>query len=355
MKITYIAICYSSSESGVGKKIQDQISFWRSRGHQVLLYLLTSQASNNDWVVSKIADRIWIDDKYVTKQKNRRDVFALAKKNEAEIVYFRDAFPFYFKSNKIKKVLEVNSIQKNEVTAQSFMKKTIYSLLARYYYSRWDGFVYVTEEIKSSLEREIPAMAKLPSTVISNGINLGRIPRLPVSQASNLNFVFLGEPGLPWNGISSIVDLASALPGCNFHVIGESNLSKFETTPNMNFYGFMRQADYQNVLKLCQVAIGTMEVERKKMVQGCSLKTREYLAAGLPVVIRYEETDFQEGAQDFILNLPVDGKPMSFYSEQIAEFAEKWRFERVAISEVSTISIELKEAKRIEFLSSLIR
>jgi hypothetical protein len=138
-------------------------------------------------------------------------------------------------------------------------------------------------------------------------------------------------------------------------VIGESNLSKIETTPNVKFYGFMHQADYQNVLKLCQVAIGTMEVEKKKMVQGCSLKTREYLAAGLPVVIRYEETDFQEGTQDFILNVPVDGKPMSAYSEQIVEFAEKWRFKRVAISEVSAISIEVKETKRIDFLSSLLR
>jgi glycosyltransferase involved in cell wall biosynthesis len=354
MRISYIAICYSVPESGIGKKIQDQINYWRDSGHVVSLYLLTNRANNDEWIAKGLAKKIWIDDRFLTKMTNRKNAMKLAQKNFSQVVYFRDAFPIPMGSHKIKKVLEVNSIQKNEVSSQSFVKKLAYKLFAKRFYGQWDGVVYVTREIEDSLEREVPALINRPSAVISNGIDFRRIPSLPVSLENNLNFVFLGEPGLLWNGIDSIIDLARVLPNCTFHIIGENQKSKSEINNNVRFYGFMHQDEYQQILMKCHVAIGTMGAERKQIKQGCSLKTREYLASGLPIVIRYWDSDFHEGTTDFILNIPLDEKPLSNYANQILAFGEKWKHSRVPISNVSAISIESKENQRLEFFESIL-
>ncbi len=353
MKISYIAICYSRLGSGVGKKILDQVHQWRVQGHEVSFYLLTSHANSFEWKSSNEANRIWIDDKYISKQKNRIEAIKVAKKENPEIIYVRDAFPYLVNSGNSRMVLEVNSLQRNEIKNHSTIKKMLFFIMSKIYYGKWDAYVFVTDEIKKSLEVEVPSILKKPRAIVSNGIDFNRIPKLEPSKLSDVNFVFLGEPGLTWNGIESIIEFAHTVPSCRFHIIGENHLTGMDVPENINFYGFLQDHEYKEILEKCHVAIGTLSAKKKDMSQGCSLKTREYLAAGLPVIIRYDDVDFSGDTTKFILSIPQDEKPLASYSRQILEFAEEWRLSRVANHEILNISIETKERERLEFFNFL--
>jgi glycosyltransferase involved in cell wall biosynthesis len=355
MNIVYLAICHAPLNSGIGRKIQDQIEFWETKGHRVSLLILTNTKSKESWESSKVAEKIWVDTSIISRPLNRFSTIRYARSKNPDIVYVRDAFPFFFpKSINPKMVLEVNSIQQNEIESHSKFKRIIFALTSKRYYLSWHALVYVTPEIKKELEAGIPGLTERPSNVISNGINLERILELDISNSKKPNFAFLGTPGLTWNGIDSIIELARRNQDCEFHIIGESKSSEIEYTSNIHFYGYLPPEEYMKILKQCHVALGTMEVERKGMFQGCSLKTREYLALGLPVVIRYEDVDFLNEDTDFILRIPIDSRSLAAYSAEILNFVETWSNKRVSRDLLASIDIRNKELKRIAFFQTVI-
>ena len=355
MRIVYLAICHASPESGIGNKIRDQINYWRNKGHEVELFLITNSQNSVEWETTGFATNTWIDESKFSRPFNRISALRDAQNLNPEIIYVRDAFPFYFfppRSSRI--ILEINSVQTNEIKSHSKLKRMIYFIFSKKYYTRWDGLVYVTPEIKEKLESWNPQMRQITNKVISNGVDLNRIPKLKVARGERISFVFLGTPGLIWNGIDSIIDFAEKNLDCDFYVIGESTPRNIPLSSNIKFYGFLNPSEYYEILERSHVALGTMSVNRKEMSQGCSLKTREYLAAGLPTVIRYQDVDFDRGDADFILNIPLGNEPLGFYSTQILNFAKDWQSKRVCRSSLLVVDIATKENARLDFFGSFL-
>jgi hypothetical protein len=249
-------------------------------------------------------------------------------------------------------VLEVNSKQGMEIKLQGKLKNFLFVLTQRNYYKSWKHFNFVTEELKNEFIEE-GLCTEEDAEIFTNSINLSRIPLLPVSQNERPNLIFIGHPGLAWNGINQMMDLANCWNNATFHIVGEEKPNQVICGDNVLFHGYLKERDYQDIAKNCHLAIGTLGIQSKSMYFGCSLKTREYLALGLPVVIRYFDVDFAPSQSPFIFTLPVDNRPISSFQKEISQFLDKWRHERVSREAISAIGHIQRESKRVAYFRSL--
>jgi hypothetical protein len=104
---------------------------------------------------------------------------------------------------------------------------------------------------------------------------------------------------------------------------------------------------------MCQAGVGTLNLKSKNMAEASPLKVREYLALGLPVILKYQDTDFV-GDEDYVLSLPVEGPSLNAYSPQILKFLEKWSIKRVPRHQIQHLDVGNKEESRLKFFESII-
>lgn len=86
----------------------------------------------------------------------------------------------------------------------------------------------------------------------------------------------------------------------------------------VKFYGLLSGDSLRNVYNFADVAIGSLGMHRLGLKIGSTLKTREYLARGIPFVYAGEIDVFQNKAIDFALAVPSDESPIDI--EKIVEF-----------------------------------
>jgi hypothetical protein len=165
--------------------------------------------------------------------------------------------------------------------------------------------------------------------------------------------LFLGAGGMPWHGVDKLRLLAEAKPDWTIDIIGlqRSEISS-NVPPNMNFHGTLLKSEYQPLLDSAAVGIGTLALHRKSMDEACALKTREYLAHGLPVVLGYKDTDFS-GKEDFICQIENTEDNIRNNIGKIVAFVDKWRNKRVPSQCVEHLKAEMKEIQRLKFFEHI--
>ena len=89
------------------------------------------------------------------------------------------------------------------------------------------------------------------------------------------------------------------------------------------------------------------------MHEASPLKSREYLARGLPVIGAYEDTDIPE-ASPVYLRLPNQKGAIVNHITDVEAFIASWRGRRVQHSEIDYLDTSVKEAQRLEFLRQCI-
>ena len=89
------------------------------------------------------------------------------------------------------------------------------------------------------------------------------------------------------------------------------------------------------------------------MKEASPLKVREYLALGLPVIIKYHDSDFL-GPKPYILQLPNDGRPLKDFATELNDFLSLWADSRVPRSEITHLDVSTKEKIRLEFLQTVL-
>jgi hypothetical protein len=88
------------------------------------------------------------------------------------------------------------------------------------------------------------------------------------------------------------------------------------------------------------------------MQEASPLKTREYLAHGLPVIIGYQDTDFRDGAE-FLLELPNTEDSIRPNQHRIRAFVESWCDRRVSREQICHLDTKEKERVRLRFLTEV--
>ncbi len=343
LKIAYSLIAYDAIHSGVYTKILDQITYWRSQGNLVQLFLITDKASAPHWRTLDSSATTLVDSNLMSKVFNRIMLVRIASKSNPSIIYLRDSFPILLPRSKAPIVLEVQSLVGNELKIRNRKMNLLFSLFKKRIYSHVSGGVFVTPELKEI--NEFHFGDEIPKIAIGNAIHLDRVTPLALNTSRNLGVFFVGTPKQPWHGVSDIVRFGELNADIDVHIVGDENES---TSPNIFFYGSLQTSEYREIASKCVAGIGTLNLSAKQMEEASPLKVREYLAMGLPVITRYRDVDL-DPSSNFLLQLPVDERTFSDFSLEIRSFLESWKSKRVDRSEVFHLDVSVKESLRLEF------
>jgi hypothetical protein len=347
MKIAYSLIAYDAIHSGVYTKISDQITFWRSQGNLVQLFLITDKASAPHWRTLDPSATILVDSNLISKVFNRIMLVRIASKSNPSIVYLRDSFPLLVPNTKSPIILEVQSLVGKELKLRNWSMSFLFNLVKKRIYSNVSGAVFVTPELKNINEFHLGH--EIPKIAIGNAINMDRVIPLTQRHSTNLGVFFVGTPKQTWHGVSDIVRFGELNPDIDVHIVGDEGKS---SSPNIFFYGAMQSSEYREIATKCVAGVGTLNLSAKKMEEASPLKVREYLAMGLPVITRYRDVDL-DPTSDYLLQLPVDQRGFSDFSPEIRSFLESWESKRVDRNDVFHLDVSVKESLRLRFFEQV--
>lgn len=365
MRIAYITLHLDASilNGGVGKKIQTQMSHWKSAGHQVHVFL--HSPDNNGFPDStsfQYTKKISLPlissiSKELSRMQALANLIQAVREYNPDIIYLRYGL-FCLPLQKIftiaPVVVELNTLDQQEYRYRGAMYYWINRIGRQIILSRAAGLAAVSNEIA---KHSTIANYRKPYVVISNGIEIKNYHVLPPSENLNPHLVFIGTPGYPWHGVDKLILLAKKLPEIHFDIIGytQKNVQNSQIPPNMVFHDFLKQEAFRKIFSSCDVAIGSLAMHRNHMEEASPLKVREYLAHGLPVILGYSDTDLSTKNLDFVLQIPNTEDNVKDHFIQIREFAYRMMGKRVDRNLIAPlIDQSLKEKKRLEFFAQIL-
>jgi glycosyltransferase involved in cell wall biosynthesis len=341
-----------SSETGVLKKIVFQLRAWRAAGHEVALFTLGH--GEQPWPgASDLAFKVYpvgsAASWFSQAERLVDDALAFAP----DVAYHR--FNVYFPAlerlfARVPTVVELNTLDVPEYRASMSRARFAYHMVTRErILGGARGFVAVTEEIARKVARP-----RRPTLVLGNGIDMAAItPVAPASGPRARLVLIAAKPDEAWHGADKLFVLARALPDLDVHVVGAFASEPTEVPANVFLHGFLQQEQYRSVLAGADVGVGPLALHRKNMAEACPLKTREYLALGLPVIAGYRDPDIRDAPH--VLELANHERNVEEGTAAIAEFVTRWRHRRVERARVSHLDMNVKERARLDFLSACAR
>ena len=211
------------------------------------------------------------------------------------------------------------------------------------------GAICLTREILLQMTENYPGV---PSIVVPNGISTftSTVNR---KMHARFKFCYLVGHHSPWQGLDKFIDLAHLLPSCDFYIIGNFDKQNF-FPDNLYLVGYLSGKALQDFLMEMDVGISTLELSKKNMEEACPLKTREYLGAGLPVAGAYIDTGISNGSKFFHRIILENGIFSPSEATKLFNFAMYWSDKRITYSDIASMSDNLLNKERYDFLISRI-
>lgn len=100
--------------------------------------------------------------------------------------------------------------------------------------------------------------------------------------------IFVGSDA-PWHGIQIIIDTFKDRNDCEILIVGNINTEKYTYPKHFHFIAKQSIATVFALYKDCDFGIGSMRWDILGYQDVSALKTQEYLAAGLPILINYND------------------------------------------------------------------
>ena len=157
------------------------------------------------------------------------------------------------------------------------------------------GFVAMTEEI-ASYELRRAHNTNLPWFVYPNGISIRN--QTSANNKINLrsthpNIMFVAAQFIEWHGLDLLQQsVATSNENFTIHLVGRLTDEQKITLEKDKRYQLHGRLDFQtlnSLTKRCDIGLGAFAFYRKNMSEACTLKVREYLAAGLPVYCGHKD------------------------------------------------------------------
>ena len=296
MKIAYVASFGNPFFNGVFRKIESQLAVWRSiPGLDVALFFRAkpgiSVPGGTSYPIAGMPTCSY-----------NASFFRDIKAFDPDVVYLRHeiAGPQILQicrqfSGKI--VLEINADIDAELKLEgktSIKRRAAFwinRLTEGYLESHLGGCVCVS----SNFLEMFPKVPRNRKIVSPNAIDLTQHPvrkRPPAGERTTL--LFMGTPGQAWHGVDMLPALARSLPEYDFLVVGPDALS--DAPSNMFFHGYVPPEELPPLYARSHIGIGSLAFFRKNISEASPLKVREYIAAGLPVILGYADSAFgQQG------------------------------------------------------------
>ncbi len=168
----------------------------------------------------------------------------------------------------------------------------------------------------------------LPTLPFFNGVDLDRIEaRKPSGNDFAINMIFVAFFEF-WHGadrlISGLNDYYQNSGARNIHInlVGDGGeipalkktVEQLGLTDRVTFHGSMTPDQIDGIYDQCQLAVSTLGMHRiDPNATSSSLKSREYLAKGIPFIHSSQVDVFIDNPNDFCLELPVSDDPIDFF------------------------------------------
>lgn len=357
MKILYLCDRDLDDGSGVSQKISMQSNEWVSKGHDVQLLSLMSLS-----FFSLNGERL--TDRQIDYKKGKFEVLLrlykgsirlkdILKDIDFDLVYMRFQLydPFFKSALKNRPlIVELNSVDTEEVKLRS-KGATLYNYMFRnLFLKNTDGCVCISREIQAK-----SLTINKPSIVIANGVNVQSFSYNSKEVLTKPSLVFIGSPGQAWHGLDKILILAKHLNNYDFHIIGKSA----ENIDNIFYHGYLSKEDAMQIIEKNTVGICSLALHRNSMEEASPLKSRQYLAQGLPIIYAYEDTDI-EGEYPFMLRLPNTEDNIHKNVEPIKAFIDsiyKDENSRMTARQFALDNLDAskKEDQRLLFMESILQ
>jgi len=356
MTIVYLIDYNPKSNSGVMQKIHQQSSEWIKEGHKVYLVSTKTVAihdpSNNTIIYQyKIpsfkfgrlgtAFNLLISSFFLQKLLLKIDFDILYMRYRLYMPYFQKVLKQY------KVIMEINSDDAQEYQLHSMLTHYYNKYTRNYLLKNVDAFVAVSKELKNRFE-----YLKKPTIVIANGIKTNEYEYLEIPQNQKPILVFIGTPKQPWHGLDKIHQMATYFPYYTFYIIGTDGIN----TDNIHYFGYLDNKEASKIIEQCDVGIGTLSLYKTGLTEASPLKTRQYLACGLPLIYAYDDTDIPSEVE-FALKLQNSENNMNY--AKIETFVRKI-FKRTNIRKsarefaINILDYSKKEKHRLDFFQKII-
>jgi glycosyltransferase involved in cell wall biosynthesis len=351
-RVAYVVHWQGGADTGPFHKITTHRRIWTTLGLDVQLFVTTSAATAADWERAVPGAVVLAADRARDKVRVRARVVDAVLEHQPDLAYIRHGlwYPSFDRlARHVPVVVEVGANDRAEINTKSAVKSTLHRVTRSRYLRACSGFVFVTHELAAS-----PAFTAFdkPHVVVSNGIDLSDYDGLPATVDAPPRLVFLGHPDSPWHGVHELPGLARAFPDWQIDVVGPRPGEIGAAPDNLHLHHAMDRAACRPILTRADVGIGTLGLYRLGTEEASPLKTREYLAHGLPVIAGYLDTDFPETVP-FLLRVPNRPGGLGAAYDEVARFVARWHRHRVDRSAVSAVDIGAKEADRVRFLRTL--
>ena len=350
LRIAYVAHLSGQSDPGVIHKIAGQAAAWRGHGHTVKLFVATRDRAV-PWS-SRLGDSVVRQfDGPVDRIRAVNALVAGARRFQPSIVYLRwDVFypPMLWFPRRAALVVEINTDDLGE-NALGTRPRALYNAATRgILLGRARALVFVTSELS---RRAAFSRYRNRHCVITNGIDLEAYPVLPARPHDGTRLVFVGSAGQPWQGIDKVLTLASLRPDWRFDVVGMTADSGSRPA-NVTWHGQLDRTALVEVLAGADIGLGTLALHRKAMDEASSLKVREYLALGLPVIYANVDLD-ADGLGEYVLRIANTESNVVDELPRIDAFVERARGLRVPRSHLAHLDVAHKEEQRLALFQEL--
>jgi hypothetical protein len=157
--------------------------------------------------------------------------------------------------------------------------------------------------------------------VQGNGIDLSEVPVLNNDlDSASLRMLFISGSANRWHGVDRLLEGMMTYDGEKeivLHLVGRVHHSVLEQIKNIppphkvEFYGVKNRSEILEIAEQCNLGVGSFALHRLGLVEGSTLKVREYMAMGLPFVLGYDDIDIPS-VYPYALNISANYEPVNF-------------------------------------------
>lgn len=208
---------------------------------------------------------------------------------------------------------------------------------------------------------------------IQNGIDVDSIPILEVhnDDENTINLLAVAQFQKSHGYERVIRGLANynkklSSPNVVLHMVGEGDeLQLYENLVNqlglqdsVIFYGKKLGKDLEQFFFLADIGLGSFGAYKRRIFKSSSLKVREYLAYGIPVVSGVSEDAFVDDGKEYFLEYPNDNSEIDiqniilFYSDLCSRFGKNELRKRIRDYARNNVDIEATMKPVIDYINS---
>lgn len=334
-------------DKGIYNKLKIKSELASKHGIRIKFYVLSNyeERVNDNFKIISIANVNIVLKKYfryIVIEKNfdfseyDKIILRYPKCNDFSSKYFIKKYGHKIYSEH--HTLEINEFASYGTGLINQIKILLEKRNVKFYVNNVKCIIGVTKEIIKSKTKYLKKPK--PVFLFSNGGSFRKSFHSSINPIS-INFLFICSEFTPWAGLERLllsfknfnlkkrveIKLIGKLSQDQLKLVDEVDKNPFITIITTGVISNHLEEHYKET----DVCFGSLAAHKKKMKEGCSLKVREALSYGKPIVYAYEETDFT-GNENW--NLKFESNDTELDVEKILRFAEKVRNDKNIKNEI---------------------